>query len=60
MSGHIEAVTYTMTIQVEEDSVRVFIARVNSTFIQSAFYSNASYHLEQAYTIARMIEHDNR
>lgn len=60
MSGYMEAVTRAMTSQAEEDSVRVFIAGVNNTFIQSTLYGNAPHDLEHAYTIARTIEHDNR
>lgn len=60
MSGHIEAVTKAMISQAEEDSVRVFIAGVNSTFIQSTLYGNTPHDLEHAYAIARTIEHDNR
>ncbi|GBP04332.1 Retrovirus-related Gag polyprotein from transposon gypsy [Eumeta japonica] len=60
MSGHTEAVTRAMSSQAEEDSVRVFIAGVNNTFIQSTLYGNAPHNLEHAYTIARTIEDDNR
>ncbi|GBO99955.1 Retrovirus-related Pol polyprotein from transposon gypsy [Eumeta japonica] len=60
MSGHIEAVTRAMITQAEEDSIRVFIAGINNTFIQSTLYGNAPHDLEHAYTIARTIEHDNR
>lgn len=60
MSSHIEAVAKVMISHAEEESIRVFIAGVNSTFIQSTLYDNGQHDLEHAYTIAGTIVHDKQ